>query len=373
MRKFLRAGFALALAAACSDSTTPTLQDPASLAAELTAANEPLETAVFQSFGALGSVPGPFATAAPVRNLLLATRPGRLEATGDPTLRSMATAERLRALVPQLSTQATQDTVLPDSLLGTWTWDTAADVYVKSGSAPPNTVRIILYVTDHVTDMPVEPVDQVGSLDIVDNQPVGATHSLGIIVKDSAGTTTYADYDVTVTPGASSFTASATGFVSNGLQGAFERTLDFTVAFSASGTETSGTVSADATFDLNNPAISLEVHDDATFSGTTATFTRDFRFHRPGEVITLAGNVTLEQLGPDTLRVTLHITVRVNGGTYASVNGTITLSGGTVTQDITVTGPGRDHGDVLAALNLAAAELFDAVDHLFEPVEALTP
>ncbi|HEX9611580.1 MAG TPA: hypothetical protein VF978_06805 [Gemmatimonadales bacterium] len=368
-------GLAIGLVAACGDSTAPELADPAALTAELAAANEPLETPVFQSFEGLDNLSTPIAAAAPAGALLLATRPSRLAATGDPTVRSVATAERLRALVPRLSILATQDTIIPDTLVGTWVWDEVNDTYVKSGTrpAPANTVRIILYVTDEFTEMPVEPVDEIGYLDIVDNQPVGAGYSVGVTVKDSAGTTTYVDYDVTVTPGTGSFTASAAGFVSNGLQGALERTLDFTSNFSASGTETSGSVSADATFDLNNPSISLELHDDATFSGTTATFTRDFRFHRPGEVITLAGTVTVDQPALDTFEITLDITVKVNGGTYARIQGTITIEGDIVTQDVTISGPGRNQGEVLAALTFAADGLFGAIDHLFDPIESLTP
>jgi hypothetical protein len=368
-------GLMLGLAAACGDSNAPELSNPAALTAELAAASEPFETPVFQSFAVLDNQSSPVAAAAPAGALLLATRPSRLEATGDPTVRSVATAARLRALVPQFSILAIQDTIIPDTLVGTWVWDEVNDTYVKSGTrpAPANTVRIILYVTDEFTEMPVEPVDEVGFLDIVDKQPVGAAYSVGVTVKDSAGTTTYLDYDVTVTPGTGSFTASAAGFLSNGLQGALERTLDFTSSFSATGTDTSGSVSADATFDLNNPSISLELHDDATFSGTRATFTRDFRFHRPGEVITLAGTVTIDQPSLDLLEITLDITVKVNGGTYARIQGTITIEGEVVTQDVTISGPGRNQGEILTALTIAADGLFGAIDHLFDPVESLTP
>lgn len=362
----------LLVAVACSDSNAPELSDPAALAAELAAANEALQTPVFQSFDALDNVSTPFG--APGQAGILAVRPRRLETSGEPTLRSMATARRLRALVPQLSVQAPQDSLIPDTLVGTWVWDVATDAYVKSVArpAPANTVRIILYVTDEVTEMPVEPVDEVGYLDVIDNQPTTPGYSIGITVKDSLGTTTYFDYDVSVTPGTNSFSATAIGFVSNALQGAAERTLAFALNVAASGTETSGAVSADALFDLNNPSISLELHDDVTFSGTTATFSRDFRFHRPGEVITLVGTVTIEELGPDSVRITIDITVRVNERNYASIDGTITISGATVTEQVTITGPGRDNEDLLAALTLAGADLFDLIDDLFDPVESLS-
>ena len=85
------------------------------------------------------------------------------------------------------------------------------------------------------------------------------------------------------------------------------------------------------------------------------------------------GVLTLEQLGPDSVRITIDITVRVNGRLYASLDGTITISGDTITETVTVTGPGRDNEALLAALTLASADLFDVIDDLLDPIESLSP
>ena len=114
-----------------------------------------------------------------------------------------------------------------------------------------------------------------------------------------------------------------------------------------------------------------EIHDDATLSANSVHFTRDFRFHRPGEVIRIVGEVTITETAPGTFAITINVTVHVNGGLYATVQG----STGT---GITVTGPG---GRQLTAQELALLnrlldlpnDLFDVAEDLFEPAENTTP
>jgi hypothetical protein len=367
-------------AAACKDSSAPEspLSDPAGLSAHLTQMSQPLQTPVFQSFSALDASTGPLAAAGPAAALALAARSYALESAGTPSVPEAQRAAALGRLVPAFSVQAARDSFLPDTAKGTWEWDVLIDRYVKTGPPPlPNTTRIILYVIDPVTDLPAEPVDEVGHVDITDNQPPpGGGLSVSLTVRDSAGTTTYVDYDATLTPGTNSFSANATGFVTNGLQGALNVVLTFTTAFSATqtivGSDTTTDFSADATVTLNQ-SVSAEVHDDAQIVAGAQTImvgvTRDFRFNRPGEVITVEGTVdlTVDRATEQLISATIDFTFRVNGATLARIVGTTPTNA-------RATGPGgRDltiqETQSVNHLFAAADQFFIAIADLFDPLE----
>lgn len=361
-------------AAACSDSTGPgNLSDPAALSAELDAVDDAFETPVFESFDRLGDH---IQTAASVSlgQVFLVTQPTLPEGDTQPSVENARAARELQLLASRFENLAPQDSFLPDAVLGTYEWDTSTDQYVKTArlGAPANTVRFILYAIDPLTHLPVEPLDEVGYVDLTDNQPAtSATYSLGVVVRDSAGTTTYLDYDITVQASPSSFTASAAGQLTNALTGPAGRTLTFSVQFAATGSETSGSVSVDAMFTLSPGGISAELHDDATISGNSITFTRDFRFHRPGEVIRVQGTVTIAETSPGVFIITIDVTVHVNGRLYATAEGN---SG----SGFTVTGPGGreltpEERAVLEQLLDAPNEIFDVSEDLFEPAENITP
>lgn len=363
-RAVLVAGAMLGVAA-CSDDNTGSLADPAAVAAELAAVNDVFETSAFLSFERAGPLlrSGPFPQAAA---LAAAAAPGPRLLDDRPTVRAALAAKELTALAPLYSVAAPQDSFLPDSVLGTYEWDVATDQYFKSADpAPANTVRIILYAIDPITHMPIEPVDEVGYLDLTDNQTVGVGGSLGIVVKDSAGTTTYVDYDVTVTGNPSGFGANATGFVSNG-QG---RRLDFSVQFLATGTNSQGTLSVDATVSVNQPSIVVEVHDAVSLTATTAAIARDFRVERGGESIRVSGNLLVVETAPDTYSITLNITVTVNGGVWLTVQGT---DGGITVTKADGTALTQEEQAALGRLLDGADEFLDDLGDLFEPVEVLT-
>lgn len=364
--KYTALGLTLLFATACSDTTGPgRFSDPPALNAELDAVNEAFETPVFESFDRLGNH--------------ITTNAGALARTAaidlnQPSPANAQSARELLGLAAAFRTMSPQDTFLPDSVLGTYEWDVNTDQYVKTArtGAPANTVRFILYAINPITQLPIEPLDEVGYVDLTDNQAAGATtYSLGVTVRDSAGTTTYLDYDITVMGAQATFAASASGYVSNGASGPALRRLDFAIQFTATGTESAGTASVDAQFSLTPGTVMAELHDDATISGTTVTFTRDFRFHRAGETIQIVGHVTITETAPGTYAITIDVIVTVNGRVFAIVVG----STGT---GITVTGPG---GHQLTAQELAVLnrlldlpnDLFDVAEDLFEPAENTTP
>jgi len=360
-------GLLLIAVAACSDDPpTATLSDPSAVTGELTSMNDVFETPPYKAYvavaGQLKSSPVAAASAA-----AQATSPGTALLDDRPSVRAALAARDLAHLAPLFNVTAPQDSFLPDSILGTYEWDPQNDVYVLTArtGAPPNTIRVILYAIDPITELPIEPVDEVGYVDFTDNQVAGAGASLGIAIRDSAGTTTYLDYDVTVTGNASGFGANATGFVSNG-QG---RRLDFSVQFLATGTDTQGTVSVDASVQANTPNVGVEVHDAVSFTATTLTVNRDFRIQRAGETIGVSGTLVLTETAPQTFSITVSITVFVNGGVFVTIQGTD--QGITVTKaDGTELTPAESAA--LTRILEAADDFLDDLSDLFESAELLT-
>jgi hypothetical protein len=376
--KYTALGLTLLLALACNDTTGPgQLSDPASLNTELDAVDAAFETPVFESFDRLGNhITTSAGALARSATIVIRDRAGNELTTAggiaQPSAANAQSARELLTLAAAFQTMSPQDTFLPDSVLGTYEWDVNTDQYAKTArtGAPANTVRFILYAIDPITDLPIEPLDEVGHVDLTDNQPAGAnTYSLGVTVRDSVGTTTYLDYDITVMAAPAAFTANAAGYLGNGLTGPAQRRLDFSVQLSATGTDSSGTATVDAQFSLTPGAVMAEVHDSATVTPTFVQFSRDFRFHRPGEVIHVRGSVYV-QTGPGGVVIAIDVTVHVNGRLFATVEGNVVA--------VTVTGPG---GRQLTAQELAVLnqlldlpnDLFDVAEDLFEPAENTTP
>jgi hypothetical protein len=351
----------VALTAAC-EATAPEFSDPAALTAELQRVHEAFATPAFESFSGLAEFMGP--TAAPaVGALLRSTSPEYLVDPSKPNQRSVAAAEGLRKLVktfsgPQLGP------IIPDALYGNaYEWDVATDAYVESTTrtGPANGVRFFIYAIDPFTDLPAEPLNEVGYVDLLDESQAPAV-TLHIQIKNAGGTITYVDYTVTVTGSTGSFTASAAGHIANGLSAAAERRLDFTVSFSASGTETTADLSADATFDLANSSVGFELHDDAHLTQNVWTFSRDFRFHRPGETVTVVGSLTITQTTPETFTIEGNVTIRINGDVFV----TLSFTDGELHTSRELTE--QEQLVVLALLN-ALDDVWDCIEDFFDPAE----
>lgn len=352
------------LAAACSETTAPKLADPAATAAAVRAADSALSSPVFKSFSAIGAKLTPVAASAIFgsASLFNATRPDL--GAPQPFALTVERATLLESLVPQLSSPNAAGIPRIDSIAGAvFQWDAANHRYYKAattGCTSPNgpCIRFILYAIDPLTDEPATPLTPVGTADFIDRS-AGNTTSLQILVEGNGGAPTYVDYTVTVTPGVDSFTASATGTVSNGLAGDANKTLTFSVTFAASPVG----VSATATFTLNNPAVTVTLSESLQVSGQDTTITVHFGFTRPGETITLDGTVTIHQ-GVTTVAVT----VKVNGESFANITGpfsnpTITHPNG---QPLTA-----DELEALGTLFGAAEDFSNHLGDLFDPVRAL--
>jgi len=349
------AGVALVLlAAACSESTAPpSFSDPAAFNTELANVEEAFNTQLFSGFAALGVEMGPVAS--PAADLLRATLPNRTLDQNRP--RSVAAARTLRAMIPQFSGPR-RGPLIPDLLYGTsYVWDVVTDQYVEETvpSGPTNGVRFYIYAVDPLTDLPAEPLVEVGYADLMDESASPTALALHVRATSSAAVI-HLDYTVTVTGGTSSFAATSVGYVRNGLSGAALRRLDFNIAFSAIETSaTTGDLSADATFTLNGSSTSLEIHDDVHVGDTDVTFSRDFRFRRQGEVVRVLGTLTI---GATT--ITGQVSVTINDRLFVRV--TFVNNQGTRNRDLTT-----DEEQLVVRVLDATDTIWAAIDAFFYP------
>jgi hypothetical protein len=355
------AGLALALfTAACSDSTAPTFSDPGAISAELERVDAAFTSATYESFsnlsGFMAPGGGPMASA-----MLGAFQPEAMLEQDQP--RAAAAAKSLRAMIPRLSGPQLSP-IIHDTLLGrVYVWDATAGYYVHDNSqtGPANGVRFILYAVDPNTALPTTPLTPVGRADVLDLSTGPTALSLRVLVQNAAGSTTYLDYTASVTAGTNSFGASVTGFVANGLSAPADRRLDYTISFSATETATTADVSADAAFDVSGSSVSLEVHDDAHFAGNTITFSRDFRFHRPGETVTVAGSLTFTETATG-YSITGQVAIRINGAVFV----TVTFAGENATPSRELSQ--EEQGVVLVLLD-ALEDVWDSIEDFFDPLD----
>lgn len=350
------AGVALVLlAAACTESTAPpSFSDPAAFNTELANVEEAFNTQLFSGFAALGVEMGPVAS--PAADLLRATLPNRALDQNRP--RSVAAARTLRAMIPQFSGPR-RGPLISDLLYGTsYVWDVVTDQYVEETvpSGPANGVRFYVYAVDPFTDLPAEPLVEVGYADLMDESASPTALALHVRVTSSASVV-HLDYTVTVTAGTSSFAATSVGYVRNALSGAALRRLDFSIAFTAIETATTADLSGDATFTLNGSSTSLEIHDDVNFNFTadTVTFSRDFRFRRAGEVVRVLGTLTI---GATT--ITGQVSVTINDRPFVQV--TFVNNQGTRSRTLTA----EEEQLVVRALD-ATDTIWTAIEGFFIP------
>lgn len=366
-------------AVACGDGTGPgELSDPAATAAAIQAVDAVFQTPVYSSFSVLGDqVPTPAPSPlAGVTAILRTTTPRALERPDRPYAGATLQANELRELLPVFSRMASE-AVIPDPIRGTtFEWNATNDQYepTSRAGAPANGVRFILYAIDPSSDLPAEPLVEVGYVDFIDVS-TPTTNALQIVLV--GGSTTYADYTVSVTATATSFSASAEGYVANGQQGPDLRQLGFSAQVSASETATGFTESVELALDLRAPAVSadplvsVDVNQSVDLT-ETATEVRldadlDLRLTRAGETVRLFGTVTIVGTSAGT-STTVNLTITVNGRTFATIRGT----DGT----IQLRGPGgRDltpeEQDALLALLLTTDEIIASIEDLFDPVENL--
>ena len=346
----------------CKSSTDPVaaLSDPNATAAQAAALDSALSAPAVASFQALGSqihVSPSVNRAVGVLGALSLAQPGH-----D---RYAALARQSRALeqvVPGFVTMSATG-IFPDTLLGSvYAWNTDSGRYTRSSptGGPANGIRFLLYATAAGADQPSLPLVQVGYADLQD-EGIGGTARLHILVKNNAGTVTYLDYTFTGSGSSSNFTASVMGTVSNGLAGGTNKTLSFNISITGSSSSITITLSVS----LNNPAVTVQETVTVVDNGTTTTLTITFTLTRPGESVTLAGMVAVSNLDGSA---TFNITITVNGRSYA------TIAGSTGQPVITRRGGGQltmDETNALTHLFVAAADVSEHVTAMFAPAQRI--
>ena len=300
------AAVALSLAlAACGKDNGPSTFDPQGTSTDMAVAQDAFAAQQTASFAAIG----PDISAGLNGSLVVASSAAL--AVRGPSVASAVLARKLVSALPR-GGAAIQATVaaIPSSVLGTtYVWDETNHLYVASSvtGAPANGVRFVLYAVDPVMLRPVEPVVEVGYVDVIDQSTASTTD---IRVKVVEANVIYLDYDVTGTATASGGVVTISGFASNGSSRA-----DFNLKNTIS--DTAGGLVLSLDYDINVPSRGLALNWTATFANISATdvaVTLDLAIAGPNGNVRLVG--TYGASGGT-------FTVKVNGDPFA----TITLTG----------------------------------------------
>jgi hypothetical protein len=119
-------------------------------------------------------------------------------------------------MLPSSSRIQASVAAVPSTALGkTYVWDTTNSVYVQSdlSGAPSNGVRFLLYAVNPVTFRPVEPLDEVGYVDIIDESGSSTLAVRAVVVSNG---TTYLDYSVHAGGTSSTGSVTVSGYASDG-------------------------------------------------------------------------------------------------------------------------------------------------------------
>jgi hypothetical protein len=369
MRLFFRAGLVALLTAglaACNkDSASPTdFDDPGAVSANLSSVDSTFDSDMFRSFTVTAFMLDVAASPAirPAATLLQTLHP-KLERSGAHAfLPGLMQGRKLQMLMPQLSLSAAQGAIIPDSMYGrVFEWDTAGvGQYAWQDSTVPNLngVRFILYAVG-LDGQVFEPVTPIGTLDITDASTQNALR-LHILVRNTAGTTTYVDYTVEVTGNSSTSQANASGSIRNGLAAPNNKELSFDETL----TVTASSIRVTATFALNNPTTALILNESLSFNDPNLVINTDFRLVQNTHTIRTVGRITVNNL---TQAITVNITVYLDGGPVASLSGDPTSP---ETQWVDAGGQPLTVQDLAALDDLfdALSQFDAAVSSLFSPI-----
>ena len=318
MRLLLRAGLVLGLAtAACKDSVGPkSLADPQATTAQMAALDTLFNITPLNSFSALSADIAPIAPArvAALRAFLAASNPLAQSSALRPYAQGVETSRMVSRVLPALV--GTSAALFPPGVVGkTFEWNVTTDMYeatARAGAAS-NGVRFILYAVDPLTHAPVEPVVEVGYVDLVDESS-GNTARLHVTVAGVSGSPVYVDYTVAVeSTSMTSGRKSAAGYITNGASS--PDSLRFNGNISVAATQTSASVTQDVTFDVNSRDAHVRLWEKVTFTQTSLSLRIYFLFRHGAESVTLEGNLTIDQAS-GTANGTF--TSKVNGGRFAT-------------------------------------------------------
>jgi hypothetical protein len=298
-RRSLAAGIVALTVAACSgDSNAPSEFNPQGTTADMSAAQSAFQGPQVSSFAVLSpSISTVLNGSAVVKTSALAVR-------GADATRA---ARELAAIVPKSGVVQAAVMAIPQQYLGTtFVWDSATGGYVASNlaGAPSQGVRFLLYAVDPVLLQPVEPLVEVGYVDVTDH---GTTSTVDVNVQVVEGNVVYLDYDVTAHATTTGGVVQIGGYASDGTTLAnFELTVTVT--------QTSNSVTLAYGHQVNVPTRHLTLTWTVSMTSTNQsdyTATLVLVVNGPNGNIRVAGSyaTTLQTL-----------TIKVNGADYATVD-----------------------------------------------------
>ena len=192
-----------------------------------------------------------------------------------------------------------------DSSLGkTFRWDCDSSRYVGTATlpgAPLDGIRFLLYGSTD-TGQPICPLVTLAYYDIHDVGTVDSP-SVHIAVRDTSLAVSYLDYTIRATAQGSAFSATLSGFVTNGPQ-------RFDVAGTASGTSTLRARTLVATRVGSGAQVVIQQSED--YSVPVVALHGDTRLIHGGDTVRLAGTLTGTGIGT--------LNVDVNDRHFATVN-----------------------------------------------------
>jgi hypothetical protein len=344
----------LALAGCSGESSPDAPFNPTGTSADLQAMNSTFASPTFASFstfslmfdGALGGAP------------IISTSAAAIDIRGNGTqairMAAVRAARRLAATVIKQGAHAgfsASMASIPAAVAGkTFVYDLGTDGYVASdiSGAPSNGVRFVLYAVDPVTYLPADPLVETGHVDITDVS-TGTTQAARVQVV--SGSTTYIDYTVSASSGATSGRVTVLGYVTDGETQA-NINLRSTITVTAGLTLSYGLTMPDRDVALN---LTVSVSD---VSQPDSPINLNLTMRGPNGTVTMTGQFA-ETSGT--------INVRINGTAFA----TITTNGTTTT----ITGAGGDplSDDELFALEgvfQIQSQAFTSFDQMLAPVGA---
>ncbi|HKT58806.1 MAG TPA: hypothetical protein VJQ46_02080 [Gemmatimonadales bacterium] len=299
-RRLVAAGITALVVAACSgDSSAPTEFNAQGTTADMAAAQSAFQGPQVSSYTALS----PAITAVLGGSAVLKTSAFAIRGT-DAT----RAARDLAAIVPRGGAIQAVVMAIPQQYLGTtFVWDVASSAYVASNltGAPSQGVRFLLYAVDPVLQQPVDPLVEVGYVDVTDH---GTASTVDVNVRVVEGNVVYLDYDVTAhATSTTSGVIQISGYASDGATLA-----NFELGLTVTQTSTSETLAF--SYRVNVPSRSLTLTWTITMTGTGSsdyTATLDFVVNGPNGNVRLTGSygVSVQTL-----------TIRVNGAVFATVD-----------------------------------------------------
>ena len=363
MRSYLRAGLLLGfVVAACRDSIGPkTMANPQATTAQMEALDTLFDISVLNSFSALAGEIAPVAPArlARIRALAAVSNPLARSSALRPYTQGLESARMVRQLVPTLTDASTAALFPPEVVGKTFEWNDTTDMYVATArtGAPSTGVRFILYAVDPLTNMPVEPVVEVGYVDL-DDESTASVAKLHVTVAGVGGTPVYVDY--TVSLGNVSTTSArimTSGYITKGAGS--PDTLAFNGSVTVAANASSVSVTQDVNLDVNSRDLHIRHFEKITLTESTASLRIYFRFQHGPEVVTLDGTLSFDDIA-QTANGT--ITVRVDGGLMA----TCTVAADANSYSLTCQGADADglNADEQAALE-AAGDAVGKVQEIF--------